>query len=244
MPFIFPPTHISYLLGVEFLREAERLGYEFIALHGPMATRIPFFLAMRGSKGGLLIYMGHGIEDAICGDSILCDMITVHDVNILKDMIVVAAPCCLTGRELAVEAVKAGAKAYVGSTEVMYASFDEYEHPYRRDWNDMFLTLYRGILTKTVEEAVRDYKNRCTYYMELYKRHFIDWPNADWNYMAAKFNRDYLTFFGDPHAKVDLPRKPLALDGIKEIMTTFGFFLPFLVASALAPSVVRMFQPE
>lgn len=200
-PFLFPPTQLSYMLmnNVESLLKDVNL--KVLRFSGLLANRETTFIYIPEHQ--LFIYGGHARRDALCGENVFsCNLVTLADASIFKDQIVVANPACESAAELGPAIVKAGAKAFLGSTENMCAQFNEAEHPYMDDWFDYTLTFYKSVLTKTVGEAVEDWKRAITYYMDLYKVHLNDWPNADWNYSAAKMNRDNFVVLGDPQAMV------------------------------------------
>jgi len=172
-----------------------------VRLSGLLASRETAFIHLPDHN--LFIYGGHARKDSLCGENVFsCDLVTVADASIFKDQIVVANPACETAAILGPKIVEAGAKAFLGSVENMYAHFNEADRNYMDDWFDYTLTFYRSVFTKTMGEAVDDWKRAITLYMDLYKAHLNDWPNADWNYMAAKMNRDNFVVLGDPQVGV------------------------------------------
>lgn len=200
-PFIFPPTQLSFQLmnRVENLLKESNL--RVVRFSGPFASKETAFIHL--PEHNLMIYGGHARKDRLCGENVfLCNLVTVADASIFNGQIVVANPACESARELGVKVVEAGAKAFLGSVENMYAQFNEAERNYQDDWFDYTLTFYRSVFTKTMSEAVEDWKNAINRYMDLYKAHLDDWPNADWNYFAAKMNRDNFVVLGDPQAMV------------------------------------------
>ena len=200
-PYIFPPTQLSFELmnRVETLLKDANL--RVVRLSGLLASRETAFIHLPDHN--LFIYGGHARKDSLCGENVFsCDLVTVADASIFKDQIVVANPACETAAILGPKIVEAGAKAFLGSVENMYAHFNEADRNYMDDWFDYTLTFYRSVFTKTMGEAVDDWKRAITLYMDLYKAHLNDWPNADWNYMAAKMNRDNFVVLGDPQVGV------------------------------------------
>jgi len=200
-PALFPPTQLSYVLMNKVEALLKDVDLRVVRFSGLLASRETAFIYLPERK--LFIYGGHGRRDAICGENVFsCNLVTVADASIFKDQIVVANPTCEVAAELGPAIVEAGAKAFLGSTENMCAHFNEAEHNYMDDWFDYTLTFYRSVLSKTMGEAVEDWKSAITRYMDLYKSHLDDWPNADWNYFAAKMNRDNFVVLGDPQAMV------------------------------------------
>jgi len=200
-PVLFPPTQLSYALMDKVESLLKDANMRFVRFSGPLASRETAFIHLPEHK--LFIYAGHAKKSALCGENVFsCNLVTVTDASIFKDQIVVANPACESAAELGPATVKAGAKAFLGSTENMCAHFNEADHPYMDDWFDYTLTFYKSVFTKTMGEAVEDWKSAITRYMDLYKLHLADWPNADWNYSAAKMNRDNFVVLGDPQAVV------------------------------------------
>jgi len=209
-PFVFPPTQLSYQLmnQVEVLLKSVNL--RVVRFSGPLASKETAFIHL--PEHNLFIYAGHAKKDRLCGENVfLCDLVTVADASIFQGQIVVANPACESARELGPKIVDAGAKAFLGSVENMYAHFNEAEHAYMDDWFAYTLVFYSSVFTKTMGEAVEDWKNEITHYMDLYKEHLDDWPNADWNYFAAKMNRDNFVVLGDPQAVVGRGIEPTTL---------------------------------
>jgi hypothetical protein len=200
-PFIFPPTQLSYQLMNQVESLLKSVNLRVVRFSGPLASKETAFIYL--PEHNLVIYAGHAKKNAWCGENVfLCNLVTVADASIFEGKIVVANPACESAVELGPAIVQAGAKAFLGSIENMNAHFNEVEHNYMDDWFDYTLTFYRSVFTKTMGDAVEDWKNAINRYMDLYKAHLDDWPNADWNYFAAKMNRDNFVVLGDPQAVV------------------------------------------
>jgi len=200
-PFIFPPTQLSFELANRVESLLKNVNLRVVRFSGPLATKETAFIHL--PQHNLFIYLGHAKKDALCGENIFsCNLVTVADASIFEGKIIVANPACESARELGPKMVELGAKAFLGSVENMNAHFNEAEHNYMDDWFDYTLTFYRSVFTKTMGEAVEDWKFAITRYMDVYKAHLDDWPNADWNYSAAKMNRDNFVVLGDVQATV------------------------------------------
>jgi len=205
-PFIFPPTQLSYALADELEKVIRGFGWTVVRLHGPQNLRLFFSYVLAAHPDAVLIaYLGHASATAFMGEEFAgLGILAVDNVNDARERVIVGMPACLSARVLGPSSVKAGAKAFVGSVEEMYAQWNEPERNYLADWFDYTLTFYRslvGSLTagksvqESVEKAVNDYRARCTYYMELYKSKLETWPNSDFYYMACRQNRDYVIGF-------------------------------------------------
>lgn len=215
-PSIFAPANISAPMAQKVANVYNLKGnHEVDILVGPLATRFPIISRLQEDHN-LIIYMGHGKGDRICGESPICDGITTEDAYLFKDKIVVCAPACEVGQTLGPTAIYKGAKAFVGATTSMYGAWREAEHDYYADWRTYFETLYRYIMTDTVSYAVQAYKDKATEFIELYKANEDGWPNADWYINATYVNRDRLQIFGDGNARVE----GLSKTQIKEVSET------------------------
>ena len=206
-PFTIPPTHVSFQLTRRFVKWLLNSGFKFETLDGVMANKPPFLNILRTKPEiDLVIYAGHGTPDALCGDSLLCNMFTIVDVprykRLIEDKIVIAAPCCLSARKLGKVMIENGARAYLGSTESMYAQFNDEDHAYMLDWYDMFLTLYKHTVLENAGRGYDMYIRKCQHYIDFYYAHIREWKNADWNIMAVKRNMKYFTLLGDRGAIV------------------------------------------
>jgi len=246
VPRIIPPTFFSGLMMDRVIQEYREAGWKFVELHGLSATRFPLFATLQYiPQLNILMYAGHGTPIALCGESILCDLITVEDVNWLKGKVISAIPACHTAVTLGREAVERGAKAFFGSEDAMFVAWKEWDHDYLSDWNDCMITFYRSLMYKTFGEALEDYKNRFTHYIELYKKKLVDWPNAEWYISSFRRNRDGVILIGNPSDKLPPPliKVPVEVDVLTIIRNIiFGFSLPlalFLASTLIAPPAVR-----
>jgi len=205
-PFLWPPTHISYTLADELEKLLKSFGWDVVRLHGPQNLRVVFSYALKYHSDAVLIaYLGHASPTMFMGEEIGGPgILAVDNVGDVKERIIVGLPACLSAQKLGQATVNAGAKAFVGSLEEMYAAWVEQEHDYMADWFDYTLTFYRSLISslnagKTVreasEKALKDYKERCTYYMELYKQNLETWQNSDFYVHACRQNRDFVIGF-------------------------------------------------
>ena len=202
-PFLFPPTQLSYMMADELEKLIRGFGWEVVRLHGPQNLRAIFSFAVRHHPDAVLIaYLGHGGPSMFAGEEVGGPgILAVDNVGEARERIIVGLPACLSARQLGPASVKAGAGAFVGSVEEMYAAWPEAEHDYLRDWFDYSLTFYKSLVAslnagKSVEEAVekalRDYRERCSYYEELYKRNLQVWHNSDFYLHTVKQNKQFV----------------------------------------------------
>ena len=135
----------------------------------------------------------------MCGGSgILCDLITYRDARYFKDKVLVCLPACLVGRKLIPYLVSQGMRAGVGAIDPMYVQVDMPERRYFSDMVDYCLAFYRALFRGySLGDSLEAYRERCSYYIDLYRDHLHEWESADWMYNAAKNNRDVLQGFGD-----------------------------------------------
>lgn len=148
-------------------------------------------------------YAGHGSTDALIGETIVPPwMMDKYLAPIVKDKIVVAVPCCLSASELGPACIRAGAKAYIGAVDSMYAGFGNEDHDYLKDWIDHHMVLYKALLDgETVGEAVSRYRERGQYYIRLYQAN-PRWADSDYHIHAFSENIRVITVLGDPTARV------------------------------------------
>jgi len=202
-PFLWPPTHVSHALADDLEKLLGGFGWTVVRLHGPQNLRLVFSYVLGYHSDAVLIaYLGHASATMFMGEEIAGPGILALDNAVqAKDRIVVGLPACLAAQKLGPTSVRAGAKAFVGSLEEMYAAWVEQDHNYMADWFDYTLTFYRSLVGsmsagKSVEEALSkalvDYRERCTYFEQVYKQHLLDWPNADFYLHAVKQNRDFV----------------------------------------------------
>lgn len=224
-PSIFAPANISAPMAQKVANVYNLKGHhEVDVLSGILASRLPIIARLKEDHD-LIIYMGHGQADRLCGESPFCDGITTLDAHLFKGKIVVCAPACEVGQVLGPTSIYKGAKAFIGATTSMYGAWEETDHNYYADWRNYFETLYKFLLTDTVSYAMKEYKDKATEYLELYKSHEGEWANADWYVNATYVNRDRLELFGDGNARVEHAEsmsKREVNETIEEIMDWFA----------------------
>jgi len=202
-PSIFAPANISAPMAQKVANVYNIKGhYEVDILMGAMATRLPIISRLQEDHD-LIIYMGHGKSDRICGESPFCDGLTTADAGLFKDKIVICAPACEVGQTLGPTSIYKGARTFIGATTSMYGAWKESDHDYYADWRTYFETLYKYAMTDTMGFAIQAYKDKATEFIEIYKSNENVWPNADWYINATYINRDRLQLFGDPNARVE-----------------------------------------
>ena len=205
-PFLWAPTQLTYVMANELETLIRGFGWDVVRLSGPQNLRLLFSYAVASHPDAVLIaYMGHASRSAFLGEDMFgLGILGVDNAGEAREHIVVGLPACLSAQQLGPALVKAGAKAFVGSREEMYAQWNESEHNYMSDWFDYTLTFYRSLVGslsagKGVDEALgkalKDYQDRCTHYMELYKNNLQTWPNADFYTVAVRQNRDFVVGF-------------------------------------------------
>jgi len=205
-PFLLPPTQLSYALASELEKVFREYGWEVVRLSGPQNLRVIFSFVLKTHPDATIIaYLGHASPTAFLGEEVFGPgMFAVDNVAEGKERIIVGMPACLSAQRLGPTSVLAGAKAFVGSKEEMYAQFSEAERNYTSDWFDYTLTFYRSLIAslnarrspeEALEKALRDYREKCTYYIELYKQNMDRLPNADFYAHAVRQNRDYVVGF-------------------------------------------------
>jgi hypothetical protein len=202
-PFIFAPTQLSHAMSDELEKVIRGFGWTVIRLHGPQNLRVVFsYVLSYHPDAVLVVYMGHASPTMFAGEEVAGPgILALDNVGEARERIIVGLPACLSAQRLGPASVLAGAKAFVGSREEMYAQWNEQDAPYMQHWFDYTLTFYRSLVAsltagKSVEEALSkaltDYRDRCTYYMELYKRNLETWVSSDFYYTATRQNRDFV----------------------------------------------------
>jgi hypothetical protein len=202
-PFLWPPTQLTYAMAGKLVSLLQGLGVEVVWLQGPQTLRDVFDFAVANHPDATLIfYMGHANPDAFLGEDVYgVGMLPTGDSGKVRQRLVVGLPACLSAQQLGPALVQGGVLAFVGSQEDMYAQWPEAEHDYMSDWVDYTLTFYKSLaeslnsganISDAVAKALKDYQDRCTYYMSYYQENFDTWPNADFYYVACRQNRDFV----------------------------------------------------
>lgn len=184
----------------------EGFGWDVVWLQGPQTLRDVFdFIVANHPDATLIIYMGHASPSAFLGEDVYgVGMLPTGDGGKVRDRVVVGLPACLSAQQLGPALVQAGAKAFVGSQEEMYCQWPEAEHDYMADWFDYTLAFYKSLVNMlnsgasvraAVAKALKDYQDRCVYYMNYYQSNLDKWPNADFYYMAVRQNVQFVVGF-------------------------------------------------
>lgn len=240
-PAIIPPTYLSHKVIARAIDEYQKEGYPIQELHGPQAIRPVLSDVLRSHPEiNVILYAGHGAPEAICGESLLCDLILPEDASALKGKVVVALPTCDVGAKLGPHLVENGVKAFFGSVEPMFAAFKESDHDYETDWLDYMLTFYSSLRYKTFGEALADYRFKGLYYVNQYKQKRGEWQNADWYISSTEQNVYGFTLIGDPNDRLPSEKaasKPDIWLVIREMLLGFGA-VAGLAAGVVAPIVI------
>jgi hypothetical protein len=203
-PFLWPPTHLSHIL----MRQVSAMAREVKVLDGPMNVRWVFEDTVRSLEPGWVFYGGHGEPERLVGEDIVVGMLSAEDVRrkpaLVRGRIVVALPCCHSAKALGPACIEAGARAYLGATDVMYAAFDDEEFPYFSEaWMDYMKAPYVALLSgKTVGEALRVYQERARHWIGFFRDHLGVWSEADWHMETTQHNLNVVTLLGDASARI------------------------------------------
>jgi hypothetical protein len=234
-------TTSTYKFGYLISEYLESKGFNVTRLDGFKCTRDFLFLSLLDEKN-LLIYAGHGVENALVGFSfpnywIGRPFVGFDNADWLSGKIVYTI-ACLSGKKLAKIAIEKGAIAYFGAIDVMYVGFPmerNYMDDFIETWIEPIIQLING---KTVQEAYDAYIEKCNYFIELYKSNIDKWPNADWHLHALEHNRDVFKVFGDKNAtlkdtkpsttKVELFKTLLSLSPIALVVATAPIWVPLV----------------
>lgn len=238
-PFTIPPTYLSWFL-MRRVADYARQKHNIVSLEGPLASKLPYLAYLRLRPDlDVLLYGGHGTEDAWVGDFLWPFMFEIPDTIYVKGKILVAVPCCLSAVRLGPAAIERGAKCFIGATAPMYAAFDNEDHKYFEDWCNYHLALYKALLDgETAGNALSIYKERARYYLSLYQQH-PDWADSDWHAYATEQNINVVTLLGDPGARIS-QEGALQVDYLKVLKDILTSFSPLLLAGiALAPAILK-----
>ncbi|KKN07791.1 hypothetical protein LCGC14_1063290 [marine sediment metagenome] len=146
------------------------------------------------------IYYGHGEANRLIGINMFRSIVNKKNVHRLKG-VGVSTMACSTLKDLGIEAIKKGVKAYIGTEEVYYAAFPEKERNYLADWIDYTTVKDKALLDgKTFGEAYEIFAKRATKYLNIYKAN-LNYRNYDWYYKSTLHNLKYTKLIGDKNAK-------------------------------------------
>ena len=155
----------------------------------------------------VILYGGHGFEDAWVGDNFFWYFLTPsRNLSVLKDKILYAIPVCLNGQILAPEVLKKGrASTMFASVDYMYAAFREEEHDYLEDfyrhWESLVMPLFEGRSTQDCYTNYIRYGNKLK---QLYQIKSQEWPNASFYIDYLQDNIDGMQLFGDPNIRLEI----------------------------------------
>jgi len=191
------PTTISSEVTFRFDDWARRQGHHVTTLWSWGATRIPLTLAML-SKYDMVVYSGHGLEDEWVGNELIIGLIKAGDnSDVLKGLIAVGCPVCLSAKVLGPDAINKGCYTFVGSTDYVWVAFTEPEYDYKADFVNTWLELLKDIASDvSVGNAVIEYQRKC-YELADYYDYARPNDNYDWYSNKLRKNADYMTVLGN-----------------------------------------------
>ena len=152
----------------------------------------------------LILYVGHGLDDAWLGqqpsDRLL---LTADDVGLLHDSIVVAI-ACNTLKYLGNVAVTKKARAYLGFTDLVILPVTDDTMTDRNYKADFIRTLMHPVVTlvqgRTVADAVKEFADLCYYYADLYgTKRYLLW---EFHSFAMVHNANNFSYAGKPDERL------------------------------------------
>jgi len=201
-PFHDPPTGTTSLAQRALIGFMEAEGMEVDVLEGRKAERGQFEALIEADDYDLILYFGHGLEDAWLGqvpaDRPLMDL---ANANRVKGSIVVAIACDTLSR-LGPEALAKTCKGYIGYTSVVVAPWMERaDRDYRADFVRTFITPAIGlVMGYTLNEAVLETKDLCEEYARLYE---LERPEFYYFFaLCQRYNAEHLSYVGHPRVKL------------------------------------------
>lgn len=196
------PTITSSIAMFHLLEYAGKFpDYDIDYLPGPLANRLHYWLYTKAKKYDLVIYYGHGTADRLIGTDAFISVVNKKNIWRAKNA-AFSTMACYSAKDLGEFAVGNGTRAYIGTVVPYYAAFKEKERNYLQDWCD-YSTIKEKMLLEgsTFTEALKAFKERCTYYMKIYEQK-LNYRNYDWYYMAVKSNRDNTVLIGNQYATI------------------------------------------
>ena len=147
-----PMTRYLSAWARAFCENATKRGHNIYELDGRKASKVRLHGMIKKLKPEILFINGHGAEDKIAGhdNEIILD---VNDVNILKSMVIYAV-ACKSAQLLGPEAVKKGARGFVGYMNdfILVSQPNKVGHPledttaalFLEPSNDVIVSLMKG----------------------------------------------------------------------------------------------------
>lgn len=214
-PWMDIATSVSSSTAFLIKRAAERMGYHVKEFYGLLDWNFIFTTLLPLHDPGVVVYTGHGFPDKWMGDDPIFGTLMIEQAYLLKDRAVMAVPSCYTAKGIGVEAIKEGARFYVGSVDLVWIAWNEWDHEYRRDFEFTWFTLVSTILDgKSPAEALKTYKELCSDLIKYYDEH--DLPNGDYYGDLLAHNRDGMVVLGNEN---DILPPPISFrtPAIKEV---------------------------
>jgi len=190
------PTFTSNLAVADlasYMRSQQNINVDY--LWGVGSNRWAFNNYMKRHKYNAVFYFGHGTEKGLKGTHFVGNIIDKNNAHFLKDTMVISM-ACLAGKQLGYDIVSAGAKCFVGFTDLYYAAFIEKERNFFIDWKDYTLSYFKAILEgKNAHEAHETFVRNCNKYIKLYEP-FKKNKNFDWYSESVLHNRNIMIVLG------------------------------------------------
>lgn len=202
VPLVDIPTITSNLLAkdlLEYMDTKDDLDVDL--LWDGAANRFIYNMKTSLKEYNAVFYIGHGNKDKLYGQHLFWSVINKKNIHKVKNAIIVTM-ACHSGKELASIAIREGARAYIGSEQLIWAHFPEKERNFLRDWRDEFGSYFKAIVDgKSIGEALKIFQEKMDHYIKIYEEK-KNYKNFDWYYKSAIWNRSVMKVWGDSNAKL------------------------------------------
>jgi len=209
-PYMDRVTSVSSIVERALIDYLQSEGMTVLTLEGEEATYENLEKILKPplehgfQMADLIVYTGHGLDDAWLGQQPKeRPLLTADEAGLLHDSIVVAISCN-TLKYLGNVAVTKKARAYLGFTDLVLCPITDelvadrnYKADFIRTFMHPIVTLVQG---RTVADAVKEFQDLCYYYADMYgTKRFLLW---EFHAFAMIHNANNFSYAGRPDVRL------------------------------------------
>ena len=199
-PYYDMATSITSIAERTLIELLQSEGMTVLTLEGPEATYDNLVQVLKPGYIELVVYLGHGLDDAWIGQQPSPrPLLTADEAGLLSGSIVVAI-ACNSLKYLGNLAVTKKAKAYLGFLDLVLCPVTDLSMADRNYAADFVRTFIHPVVAliqgRSVSQAVLEFQDLCYYYADLYATKRYDF--WEFHSFAMMHNAENFSYAGHP----------------------------------------------
>ena len=199
-PYFDRATSVASIAERALIDYLQAEGMNVLTLEGAEATYDNLVKVLKPGFVELVVYCGHGMNDAWVGQQPAPRMLLTADEAELLHGTIVVAIACNSLNYLGNISVAKKAKAYLGFLDLVLCPVTDHLMADRNYQADFIRTFMHPVVTlvqgRTVNDAVQEFRDLCYYYADLYaEKGYVLW---EFHSFAMQHNANNFSYAGAP----------------------------------------------